>query len=649
MLALVVGIFSASPFGERNVAYAQVPSTDSTLSSLALMYGNKEIKLTPASGTGFNRDDPSVVYTATVSNRTSSLRIVATPNITGAQVQIYTGPDAEITAGPNNSGAIGDDATLRSASSVPIATPPATTIIGIKVTSTGNVPGTDPAAPSVSVYQITVTRLAAGLSSDAKLAATDGLSLDTNVDGSATAADAITLSPGFKPDGENYTARVANSVTAVEVVATAADGGARPVVTAESGRTVADDTNTNDNNVAVGVSGLKEGANVITIKVTAANLEATKTYTVTVTRAAANASDDARLSNLSLSGLTLSPDFDIDRESTTYSVNAPHRITQTIVTPTVNHSGAKARVTSPVDFNTSTTAHEVALGVGTTPITIMVEAENVIDSDSIMYTVNVTRAPAGASGDAKLAATDGLSLDTNVNGSATAADAITLSPGFKPDGENYTARVANSVTAVEVVATAADGGARPVVTAESGRTVADDTNTNDNNVAVGVSGLKEGANVITIKVTAANLEATKTYTVTVTQAAANTSDDARLSALMVGSESVSNASRKGTLSADTAPTTPDHSTGVANGVNSIAISATPNHSGAVVSIFSVAGNTNDQPIAHAAGTPVGADGMVSLSIGRNLARIQVTAENGSTVRNYFVEITRASAGGFRRR
>ena len=231
-----------------------------------------------------------------------------------------------------------------------------------------------------------------------------------------------------------------------------------------------------------------------------------------------------------------------------------------------------------------------------------------------------------------------------MNGSATAADAITLSPGFKPDGENYTARVANSVTAVEVVATAADGGARPVVTAESGRTVADDTNTNDNNVAVGVSGLKEGANVITIKVTAADLEATKTYTVTVTQAAANASDDAGLSALMVGSESVSNASRKGTLSADTAPTTPDHSTGVANGVNSIAISATPNHSGAVVSIFSVAGNTNDQPIAHAAGTPVGADGMVSLSIGRNLARIQVTAENGSTVRNYFVEITRASAG-----
>ena len=35
--------------------------------------------------------------------------------------------------------------------------------------------------------------------------------------------------------------------------------------------------------------------------------------------------------------------------------------------------------------------------------------------------------------------------------------------------------------------------------------------------------------------------------------------------------------------------------------------------------------------------------MVNLSVGRNVVRIQVTAENGSTVRNYIVEINRAAS------
>ena len=622
LLVLVVGVFSASPFGEQDVAYAQTPSTDSTLSNLALMYGSKNINLSPA----FEKDETG--YAATVSNRTSSLRIIATSNITGAQVQTYTGADADITAGGNGTGAIADGAILRSASSVPIST--AGTVIGIKVTSIGNHPDNTPPAPSVSVYKITVTRLAAGLSSNAKLVATTGLSLETT-----TASDAITLSPGFDPDVENYTARVATGVTSVDVNATGAHDGARPVVTAESGRTVAPDTDIDNNTVDLAVSGLKVGANVITIKVTAEDLEATKTYSVRVTQAAANASDDARLSNLSLSSLTLSPAFDIARVSTMYEVNAPHRITQTIVTPTANHRGAKARVISPPDFNTSTTAHEVALGVGSTVIMIEVIAEDV--GEPKIYQVTVTRAPAGASSNAKLVATSGLSLETT-----TASDAITLSPGFDPDVENYTARVATGVTSVDVNATGAHDGARPVVTAESGRTVAPDTDIDNNTVDLAVSGLKVGANVITIKVTAEDLVATKTYSVRVTQAAANTSDDARLSALMVGSESV-NISGKGALSPGGTAAV-DHMTGVANGVSSIAISANPNHSGAVVSIFSAAGNTTDAPINHTVGTPVGTDGMVDLSIGRNIVRIQVTAENGSAVRNYFVDIMRAPAG-----
>ena len=106
-------------------------------------------------------------------------------------------------------------------------------------------------------------------------------------------------------------------------------------------------------------------------------------------------------------------------------------------------------------------------------------------------------------------------------------------------------------------------------------------------------------------------------------------------------------SDKGTISTDTAPASDaaaDYRTGVGNGVNSIAITATQNHSGATVDIFSAAGTETDEAIAHDVGAHVGTDGMVDLPVGRNVVRIQVTAENGVAVRNYFLVITRASAG-----
>ena len=149
--------------------------------------------------------------------------------------------------------------------------------------------------------------------------------------------------------------------------------------------------------------------------------------------------------------------------------------------------------------------------------------------------------------------------------------------------------------------------------------------------------------------TAADLDTTKTYTLTVTRAAANASDDTKLSVLMVGGESV-DMCLTGKGGANHRPRRRNSQavrtirTGVANGVSSIAISATPNHSGAIVNIFSAAGVADDATLKlMMVGTPVDADGMVDLSVGRNIVRIEVTAENGSTVRNYFLVITRAAA------
>ena len=78
------------------------------------------------------------------------------------------------------------------------------------------------------------------------------------------------------------------------------------------------------------------GSNVITIEVTAEDDSTTGTYTVTVTRAEP-ASTDATLSALALSGIDFGT---FDSTTTSYTAQVANSVSQTTVTPTVNHSGA---------------------------------------------------------------------------------------------------------------------------------------------------------------------------------------------------------------------------------------------------------------------------------------------------------------------
>ena len=92
---------------------------------------------------------------------------------------------------------------------------------------------------------------------------------------------------------------------------------------------------------ADGTVPLAQGSNVITIEVTAEDRQTTRTYTVTVTRLVTSqqnlASSDATLSALTLSGI----DFGTFSSGTTsYSASVANIVTQTTVTPTLNHSGA---------------------------------------------------------------------------------------------------------------------------------------------------------------------------------------------------------------------------------------------------------------------------------------------------------------------
>ena len=577
LLALVAGM---TPFVVEPDRVQAQASPDSTLSILALSVG----ELAPAFNAGIYD------YDTKVSNRTSSIRVTAAANILGSQVRIYTddstlspGDDTSITPAPGGPTLSGNTVSI----------PVGTTFIGIEVTALDT---------TTSVYQVEIERISSGASSDATLSA-----FSFGNDGND---NAITLSPpdpvdGFDKDVTSYTALVTTNTMNVTVTATATDTvGADVDVSSDKDSTIADDN----------VVDLSVGVNVITAKVTAANLETEKTYTLRVTRAAANASDDARLRSLSLRGITLSPTFDPDEDM--YTANVPYRITQTTVAHAVNQSGARATVTVPDDFNPLAGGHQVFLGVGANTITIAVTAE---DADATgTYTVTVNRAAAGASGNADLT---GLTIGTG-----------TLSPGFNKDVASYTALVPTGTTTIDVVATAHADAAPPVVTSNKGSGKVPVNSTLDNNVATHTVTLDLGANVITAKVTAANFETTKTYTLTVTRAAANASDDAMLRALMVGGESVSVSG----FTSDTGANAADYTTGVANGVNSIAISATPNHSGATVAI-----ETGGQ-VGTDTGWVVDADGTVGLSVGANNILIEVTAENGSTS-NYFLVITRASA------
>ena len=85
-----------------------------------------------------------------------------------------------------------------------------------------------------------------------------------------------------------------------------------------------------------GVVSLSAGSNVITVEVTAEDDSTTQTYTVTVTRAAPP-STDATLSALTLSGIDFGT---FDSTTMSYTARVANSVSQTTVTPTVNHSGA---------------------------------------------------------------------------------------------------------------------------------------------------------------------------------------------------------------------------------------------------------------------------------------------------------------------
>ena len=167
---------------------------------------------------------------------------------------------------------------------------------------------------------------------------------------------------------------MANSVTQVTVTPTASDSSATIAV---NGNTVTSGNGYILTSLTVG------GTNTITVIVTAQD-STTKTYTITLTRAAA-LSDNADLTGLTISSGTLSPQF--SSSDITYTASVANSVTQVTVTPTASDSSA----TIAVNGNTVTSGNGYILTSLTagepTTVTVIVTAQ---DSTTKTYTITVT-------------------------------------------------------------------------------------------------------------------------------------------------------------------------------------------------------------------------------------------------------------------
>jgi len=276
------------------------------------------------------------------------------------------------------------------------------------------------------------------------------------------------LDPAFSPTTTSYTAIVDRTESSITVTATAADAGATIKV---NGTATASGTPSAP--VTLGT-----GETTITIEMTAKDGRTVKIYTVTVTRPG-----NAELSSLTISAGNLSPTF--SPATTSYTAEVGSSVQSVIVTATPADTGATLKINGMVTVGGAQSA-PVTIGNEGATITIEVTAK---DGRTVKtYTVTVSRA-----GKAEL--------------SSLAISAGSLSPAFNPATTSYSVEVDSSVTSASVIATASDPGATIKI---NGTTVASG--------APATVSLSEGANTITVSVTARGGNAGRIYTITVTRA-----------------------------------------------------------------------------------------------------------------------------------
>jgi gliding motility-associated-like protein len=203
-----------------------------------------------------------------------------------------------------------------------------------------------------------------------------------NADLASLTISSGTLTPGFASGTTAYTDAVTNATTTVTVTPTFSDPNATQITV----NTVGVTSGTASQNINLSV-----GTNPIAVKVTAFDGVTTKTYNITVTRAASSVATLSnmvvmRLKNGNPSTAILNPAFSSGDFS--YSIDAPNSTSQVTITPTVTDATATVKVNGTT-VASGTASGNIALNVGANTITTVVTAQDGTTKDT--YTLGIDR------------------------------------------------------------------------------------------------------------------------------------------------------------------------------------------------------------------------------------------------------------------
>lgn len=396
--------------------------------------------------------------------------------------------------------------------------------------------------------------------------------LDSNSDLSSLSLSDGVLTPIFDPNTTYYTSEVQSIVSSI--ILTPAAAGINATISA-NGQTLLYGASSQSINLnAAGTT------TTITVKVTAESGNI-KNYTLVISRLS-GLSSNANLAGIYFSSSSLAPAF--DQNIISYTSQVSISVGSVYVIPTAAGVGAAITVNGQ-SVASGAQSQALVLNPGLNTITIAVTAQDLSTSKS--YTVALS------------------ALSSNANLSALTVSSGVLTPGFNTSTAAYNAEVNKNTTSVTVTATAQDINAAVTINGQALTSLS--------------VPLSQGANSITILVTAQDNITVKNYNINVYRLTPTVdSSNTNLASLILS---------VGSISPSFDPVTTYYTDQVPNGAFEIYFTPTASGVNAAITVDSV-------PVASGATSQA-----VSLNVGLNTIIVMVAAENGS-VKNYTVDITR---------
>ncbi|MBU7319960.1 cadherin-like beta sandwich domain-containing protein [Paenibacillus oleatilyticus] len=411
---------------------------------------------------------------------------------------------------------------------------------------------------------------------------------DANADLTSIHQGAGALSPAFSPSVTEYWVKMRSSEQGFYTSAIPADSGAKMAYSMNGSAWI-----TLPENTSTGYIATNRGENKFQFKVTSADSSTIKTYTIHVYFPSTN---DVDLSDLRISGTTLSPPF--APSTTSYTASTVPYATSSVSLTGVLDDPAASFVVNGTLGSDGTPFGPIPLNVGSNTITVRTTSYD--GTANKTYTITVMRAEPG----------------TNAELSALTVSGNTLSPPFQPYLMGYVlADVSYATREMTVTPTAADSAATVQLQVNDGGFTTVSSGLPSQPFALNV-----GGNRIQVKVVAEDGMTTNTYTMTVKRK----NNNAWLSGLDVA---------PGTLNE---PFAQDRQTytmaDVPYATSSLTVTPTLSDPNATVYVRANGGSF----MLAASGSPA----ILPLTVGSNTLEIKVLAEDPSEEKIYTLAVTR---------